>query len=102
MVAAEPIRNASVCEVRRTIRPPPFAVLLPIMSSSFPAPVSTDAVIEAIVQSFCGDHSSAQTIYIYRESLRNLVRLAKAEQTRDMQTTCPPQTTRRDGEQVLH
>lgn len=51
-------------------------------SSSFPA--RTDDVIEAIVQTLCGDMSSAHIRHIYRESLRNLVRLAKAEQLQDM------------------
>lgn len=102
MVSAEPMDSAGVCGVRRTIRRLSIVVLLPIMSSPFPAPVSTDAVIDAIVQSLCGDCSSAQTTYIFRESLRNLVRLAKAEQARELQTTCLTRTMRRDGEQVLH
>ena len=65
------------------------------------SPVSTDDLIEAIVQSFCGDRSSAQARHIYRESLRNLVRLASVEQARDMQgaMNC---TMRPANERVLH
>jgi hypothetical protein len=63
-----------------------IAVPLPIMDSYPSSPVSTDDLIEAIVQSFCGDQSSAQAKHIYRESLRNLVRLAKVEQAQELQT----------------
>lgn len=43
-------------------------------------PMCTDDVIEALVHASCGESASAHERYLYRESLRNLVRLAKAEQ----------------------
>ena len=65
------------------------------------SPVSTDDLIEAIVQSFCGDQSTAQARHIYRESLRNLVRLARLEQAQESQgaMNC---TMRAANERVLH
>jgi hypothetical protein len=42
-------------------------------------PLHSEDVIEALVIMNCGDSTSAQVRHMYRESLRNLVRLAKAE-----------------------
>ena len=46
----------------------------------------SDDVIEALVHVACGETASVQVKHIYRESLRNLVRLAKAECTQEMKT----------------
>ena len=45
---------------------------------------STDTVIEEMVAATYGDTVSARQKHMYREALRALVRLAKAEQMRDM------------------
>ena len=55
-------------------------VSIAIMDSEISLPTCTDEVIEALVHASCGDTASAHEKYVYRESLRNLVRLAKAEQ----------------------
>lgn len=44
----------------------------------------SDDVIEALVHVAFGETASVQAKHIYRESLRNLVRLAKAERTQEM------------------
>jgi hypothetical protein len=86
----------------RPLFPHPFIVApLPIMDSIHSSPVSTDAVIDAIVQSLCGDQSSAQARYIYRESLRNLVRLARAEHAQEMQVRID-RAMRPESEHLLH
>jgi len=41
-------------------------------------------VIEALVIMNCGDSATAQARHFYRESLRNLVRLAKAERNTEL------------------
>jgi hypothetical protein len=48
------------------------------------SPRCSDDVIEALVLVACGETASVQAKHIYRESLRNLVRLAKAERTQEM------------------
>lgn len=53
------------------------------MDSHLSSPVCSDEVIEALVVVACGHTASVQAKHIYRESLRNLVRLAKAEQTQE-------------------
>jgi len=50
------------------------------MDPSLTLPTCTDEVIEALVIAACGETASAHERFVYRESLRNLVRLAKAEQ----------------------
>ncbi len=57
---------------------------LPIMESHMLSPHRSDDVIEALVHVACGETASVQVKHIYRESLRNLVRLAKAERTQEM------------------
>jgi len=42
--------------------------------------LNTDDVIENLVELTCGETATVQDRHIYRESLRNLVRLAKVEQ----------------------
>ena len=42
-------------------------------------PLHSEDVIEALVIMNCGDATTAQAKHMYRESLRSLVRLAKAE-----------------------
>jgi hypothetical protein len=51
-----------------------------IMDSQISLPTCIDEVIEALVHACCGEAASAHEKYVYRESLRNLVRLAMAEQ----------------------
>ncbi|MFC3108946.1 hypothetical protein ACFQAT_09995 [Undibacterium arcticum] len=46
--------------------------------------LKSDDVIENLVQLVCGETASAQDRHVYRESLRNLVRLAKAEQKQEI------------------
>ncbi|HJW56122.1 MAG TPA: hypothetical protein VJ577_12675, partial [Burkholderiaceae bacterium] len=46
-------------------------------------PLCSDDVIEALVMVACGENGSSQTKHFYRESLRNLVRLAKVEYARE-------------------
>ena len=41
---------------------------------------NSDDVIENLVDLTCGETATAKDRHVYRESLRNLVRLAKAEQ----------------------
>jgi hypothetical protein len=43
-------------------------------------PLSSDDLIEALVKLHCGEENSARTKYLLRESLRNLVRLARIEE----------------------
>jgi hypothetical protein len=50
------------------------------MPSQISLPTCIDEVIEALVYASCGETASAHEKYVYRESLRNLVRLAMAEQ----------------------
>lgn len=42
--------------------------------------LNSDDVIENLVELTCGETATAQDRHIYRESLRNLVRLARVEQ----------------------
>lgn len=42
--------------------------------------LETDAVIENLIAATLGDEAGARERHVYRESLRSLVRLAKAEQ----------------------
>lgn len=58
------------------------------MNSQLLLPVCSDDVIEALVMVACGENGSSQTRHFYRESLRNLVRLAKMEHAKeaDMET----------------
>ena len=56
---------------------------------------STDTMIDEMVDATFGNTVSARQQHLYRESLRALVRLAKAEQLRDMRLdlrklTCDP------------
>lgn len=53
------------------------------MNSQLLLPLCSDDVIEALVMIACGENGSSQTKHFYRESLRNLVRLAKAEYARE-------------------
>ncbi len=57
---------------------------LPIMESHMLSSRRSDDVIEALVHVACGETASVQVKHIYRESLRNLVRLAKAESTQEL------------------
>ncbi|MBI1891586.1 MAG: hypothetical protein HYS18_13120 [Burkholderiales bacterium] len=61
---------------------------------------SSDELIEALIDSHCGAETSREK-HLLRECLRNLVRLAKVEQTESMLTQTrwefPTQ-----GESVLH
>jgi len=50
------------------------------MDSHISLPTCIDEVIEALVYASCGEAASAHEKYVYRESLRNLIRLAIAEQ----------------------
>jgi hypothetical protein len=50
------------------------------MDSQISLPTCIDEVIEALVCASCGEAASEHEKFIYRESLRNLVRLAMAEQ----------------------
>ena len=47
----------------------------------------SDDLIDALVIMNCGDAASAQARHIYRESLRSLVRLAKAERNAELRLT---------------
>ena len=42
--------------------------------------LNSDDVIENLVDLTCGETATAKDRHVYRESLRNLVRLAKVEQ----------------------
>lgn len=44
----------------------------------------TDEVIEDLIDVSCGEQGSTRERYLYREALRSLVRLAKAEQMYEM------------------
>jgi len=46
--------------------------------------LETDLVIESLVIATLDRDATARQKYLYRESLRNLVRLAKSEQIRDI------------------
>jgi len=46
--------------------------------------LNTNAVIEQLIAAMPGENVSAREQHIYRENLRNLVRLAKAEQVMDI------------------
>jgi hypothetical protein len=60
------------------------------MNPSLSLPASTDDVIEAIIRATVAHAPSPQAEHLYRESLRNLVRLAKAEHACEvrMQSNC--------------
>lgn len=46
--------------------------------------LETDAVIENMIAAALGDKAGARERHVYRESLRGLVRLAKAEQVMEI------------------
>lgn len=46
--------------------------------------LETDAVIESLIAAALGNHAGARERHMYRESLRGLVRLAKAEQVMEI------------------
>lgn len=46
--------------------------------------LDTDEIIEQLLAATLGDGASAREQHIYRENLRNLVRLAKAEQVMEI------------------
>lgn len=48
------------------------------------SPCCSDDVIEALVLVACGENASDQEKHLYRESLRNLVRLAKSERMQEL------------------
>ncbi|HEX2529866.1 MAG TPA: hypothetical protein VHK70_00165 [Burkholderiaceae bacterium] len=71
------------------------------MDTQLPLPLCSDDIVEALVVAACGNSATAQQKHLYRESLRSLVRLAKAEQTQEMEMgfrTLEPVC----GEDVLH
>jgi hypothetical protein len=59
------------------------------MNSRISLPTCIDEVIEALVCASCGDAASAHEKYVYRESLRNLVRLARAESLHGWDAAAP-------------
>lgn len=46
--------------------------------------ICSDEVIEAVISAAVGENASARMRYLYRESLRNLVRIAKLEHTAEL------------------
>ena len=48
---------------------------------------NTDAVIDNMVNAACGEGATARERHLYREALRNLVRLAKSEQITEMKAS---------------
>lgn len=46
----------------------------------------TEEMIEDLVNVTCGEQASARERHVYREALRSLVRLAKAEQMFEMKS----------------
>jgi hypothetical protein len=61
----------------------------------------SDDLIEVMVMVNCGDTASAQARHIYRESLRSLVRLAKAERNDELRHTALRSITKQ-GNAVWH
>jgi len=68
----------------------------------------TDAVIETLVTVTLGDNAGARERHVYRESLRSLVRMAKAEQVMEIKDSVrkltggfETQTARRRAKLVL-
>jgi hypothetical protein len=59
------------------------------MDSRISLPTCIDEVIEALVCASCGEAASEHEKYVYRESLRNLVRLARAESRHGWDTEAP-------------
>lgn len=51
--------------------------------------ICSDEVIEAVISAAVGENASARVRYLYRESLRNLVRIAKLEHTAEMKRHQP-------------
>ncbi|RJF98413.1 hypothetical protein [Noviherbaspirillum saxi] len=49
--------------------------------------LDSDDVIEHLIAATLGEHASARERYLYRESLRSLVRMAKAEQVVDIKAS---------------
>jgi hypothetical protein len=49
--------------------------------------LNSEVAIEDLVAANCGETATARQKHIYREALRGLVRLAKAEQLREMKTS---------------
>jgi hypothetical protein len=72
-----------------------------LMESDMPVLRCSDDVIEALVIVACGEAASDKTKFLYRESLRNLVRLAKAERTREIQLNFTPAVDSQ-ANRVLH
>lgn len=60
----------------------------------------SDEVIEDLVNVTCGEHASSRERHVYREALRSLVRLAKAEQMYEMKVDV--QTLMAPTDAVLH
>lgn len=48
---------------------------------------NVDVMIEDLVEATFGEHGSAREIHVFRESLRALVRFAKAEQLVEIRTS---------------
>jgi hypothetical protein len=63
---------------------------------------SSDEVIEALVMLNCGEHGSSREKFLFRESLRNLVRLAKAEEAEAMMMAMYQVQSAHDDENVVH
>lgn len=61
----------------------------------------SDEVIEKLVTANCGQHVSARERHIFREALRNLVRLARVEEAEALRMGIYPLGTMLD-ETVLH
>ncbi len=61
----------------------------------------SDDVIEALVILNCGQHGSMREKHVLRESLRNLVRLAKVEEAEALRLGIYPLPIMH-GESVLH
>lgn len=63
-------------------------------------PLTSDDLIEALVKLHCGDDNSARMKYLLRESLRNLVRLARIEEAELLFAQCRHE--HESGESVMH
>jgi len=60
----------------------------------------SDDMIEDLVKVTCGEQASSRERHVYREALRSLVRLAKAEQMYEMRADVRVLTTPADA--ILH
>jgi len=75
--------------------------IITILECSMSLQICSDEVIEAVIVAAVGENASARVRYLYRESLRNLVRIAKLEYTAELKRQ-PLSPLRKPRNATLH